>query len=171
MTPAASLTDLVESLEARSDDFRVYFDRQTGRVVSVEETVLSAVEEGDEDNLLDWQQDEVDVARAIIEDKSDRFIDPPDPVEFNEYRHMQEFINTILDNRMATQLAISIRGEGAFGRFKDTLRNFGIQGEWYEYRTQAMKEFAIEWAEENDIACQDDLRKTRKKNSPRYRPV
>ena len=28
---------------------------------------------------------------------------------------------------------------------------------WYEYRIDAMKEFAIEWAQENNVAYEDDL--------------
>ena len=166
----ASLQDLVDSLDFQHDEYRSYFDRQTGRIVSVELSILSTLEEGveaDLDDIPDWQKSEIEIARAIVADRQDRFIDPPDRFDFHEYRHMEEFIDTIDNIRVATQLAISIRGEGAFGRFKDTLRNFGIEDQWYEYRAQAMKEFVIEWAKENDIAFQDDLRQRRNKKSPR----
>lgn len=161
MNPAASLQDLIDSLDFQHPEYRSYFDRATGRIVSVELSILSTLEEGDEGDLEDipaWQKDEIEIARAIVADRHHRFIDPPDKFAFHEYRHMEEFIETIRDTRIATQLSISLRGEGAFGRFKDTLHNFGIQDQWYEYRTQAMKQFMIEWAEENDIGYQDDLR-------------
>lgn len=157
MNPAASLTDLVDSLELQCDDFRVYFDRQAGKIVSVEQAVLSAVEEGEEDELLDWQQDEVEIARAITEDKNDRFIEPPDQFEFDEYRQLQRFINTVHDERMATELTRAIRGKGAFGRFKDTVYSFGIQDNWFEFRTKAMKEFVIAWADLNNVSFVDDF--------------
>lgn len=168
MSPAASLKDLVESLDFQHDEYRSYFDRQTGRVVSVEISILSAFEEGDEDDLddvPDWQKDEVEIARAIVNDNSKRFTDPPDKFDFNEYRHMEDFIETVDDEQIAKHLAHAIRGSGAFRRFKDTLYHFGIQEQWFQYRTKAMKEFVIEWADENDIAYEDDFQ-TRKGKLP-----
>lgn len=159
MAPPASLKDLVESLDLQHDDYRSYFDRQTGRIVSVELSILSALE-GDEEDLDDapeWQEDEVEIARAIVEDQGDRFIEPPDKSDFDEYGHMEEFIDTIGDRRIAGELGRAIKGSGAFRRFKDTLYHFGIQDQWYEYRERAMKEFVIEWAEENELGYEDDL--------------
>lgn len=170
MSPAASLKDLVESLDFQHDEYRSYFDRQTGRVVSVEISILSAFEEGDEDDLddvPDWQKDEVEIARAIVEDQGNRFIEPLDKSDFHEYGHMEEFIDTVRDRRIASALARAIKGSGAFRRFKDTLYHFGMQDQWYEYREKAMKEFVIEWAEENDLVYEDDLPiKQRKSQGP-----
>lgn len=172
MNPLASLNDLVESLDFPTEEYRSYFDRQTGRIVSVDKSLLSAWEDGDEEALEDvpaWQKDEVKIARAIMEDNTGRFIDPPDKFDFNEYSQMEEFIDTIRDERIANQLARAIRGSGAFRRFKETLYDLGIQDQWFEYRAQAMKEFVIEWAEENELAYEDDFKipKTSKaKTSP-----
>ena len=33
-----------------------------------------------------------------------------------------------------------------------------LEKRWYQYLDQAMKEFAIEWAEENDVRYEDDLK-------------
>jgi len=162
MNPVAKLSELLESLYISPDsDRNLYFDRQTGETVGVEKSILSAVEEGDEDRLEyvpEWQKPEIEIAKAILEDRSGRFIDPPDPFEFNEYRHMQDFIETIHDSGIAGQLSRSIRGSGAFRRFKNTLMRFRLEKRWYQYRDQAMKEFAIEWAEENDVRYEDDLK-------------
>jgi len=162
MNPVAKLSELLESLYVSSDSNRnLYFDRQTGEIVSVEESILDAVEEGDEDRLEyvpEWQEPEIEIAKAILEDRSGRFIDPPDPFEFNEYRHMQDFIETIHDPDIAGQLSRSIRGSGAFRRFKNTLMRLRLEKRWYQYREQAMKEFAIGWAEENDVRYEDDLK-------------
>lgn len=165
MKPVASLTDLVDSLDFQHEDYRSYFDRQTARVVSVEISILSAFEEGDEedlDDVPDWQKNEVEIARAIVNDNSKRFIDPPDKFDFHEYRHMEDFIDTVDDAQIAKHLARAIRGSGAFRRFKETLYHFDIQERWFQYRAKAMKEFVIKWAEENDIAYEDDLKAKRK---------
>jgi catechol 2,3-dioxygenase-like lactoylglutathione lyase family enzyme len=130
------------------------------RVVSVELSILSTLEEGDEedlDDVPDWQQNEVEIARAIVEDQGERFIDPPDKFDFNEYDHMAEFIDTIRDRRIAGELARAIQGSGAFRRFKDALHHFGIQEQWFEHRARAMKEFVIEWAKENEVEYEDDF--------------
>ena len=58
MNPPAKLSDLILALEMPSDVYRTYFDRKTGAVVSVEETMISSLEDGEEedpDDLADWQ--------------------------------------------------------------------------------------------------------------------
>ena len=49
-----------------SEEFRTYFDRKTGTVVSVEATMLSSLEDGEEedlDDLPEWQKKEYEVAK------------------------------------------------------------------------------------------------------------
>jgi hypothetical protein len=45
----------------------------------------------------------------------------------------------------------SIRGSGAFGRFKQQLGHFGLWDEWNRFRRKAFGEFMREWCEENGI--------------------
>ncbi|HJX84270.1 MAG TPA: UPF0158 family protein [Candidatus Angelobacter sp.] len=160
MHPAAKLSDLVEALEFESEDLQSYFDRLSGRTVIVESSILDAVE--DEDGSLsdvpDWQKDEVEIARAIASDDGVRFIAAPDKFEFNEYQHMERFIESVATAESAGQLAQAIRGSGAFRRFKNALRGLGLEQRWYQYRDEAMKQFVIEWAENNHVAYDDDLK-------------
>ena len=105
----------------------------------------------------------METARAIVADhQGSRFIEPPSKFEFHEYQHMEEFIETISNPGIANQLWQAIRGRGAFRVFKDTLYRLGLQNRWYRYRDDAMKQFVIEWAEENNVAYQDDYRPTYK---------
>lgn len=163
MNPAASLIDLIGPLELDNDEYLSYFDRQNGEIVSVERSVLSAVEEGEDEGLEEhvpaWQKDEIEIARAIVADKSDRFIDPPDKVEFDVYRHMQRFIESITNPTIANQLWEAIKGRSAFRAFKDTLHRLGLENRWFRYRDQAIKQFVIEWAEENHVAYKDDFKR------------
>jgi len=69
-TPIAKLTDLVEPLLFDSPEHVTRFDRETGRMVTVERWVLSALEEGQDDRVADvpqWQREEVEIARAMCE--------------------------------------------------------------------------------------------------------
>ena len=160
MNPPAKLSDLIEALEFDSPMHIMYFDRQTGRVVSVDRDVMSGVEEGDEerlDGLPDWQKDEVEIARAVCDDNGERFIDAPDKFDFHEYRHMERFIATVEDGEAAEALWRAIKGRGAFRYFKDTANRLGLLDQWFRYRDGAMKEFVIAWAEANNVPFEDDL--------------
>jgi hypothetical protein len=165
MNPPAKLSDLILALDMPSEEFRTYFDRKTGAVVSVEEMMLSSLENGEEedpDDLSDWQMEEYEIAKEIVSDDGSRFLPPPDKFEFHEYRVMEEFIHSLDDNETANQLWHAIKGRGAFRYFKDTLHRLGIQQSWYDYLEKAQREFVIEWAKENKVAFEDDLRKSHK---------
>ncbi len=160
MNAKAKLSDLIEALEFDLPDYYSRYDRETGRVVTVEKSVLRDVEDGDVEalaTLAEWQKEEVEIARAILADTGDRFIDPPDKFEFHEYREMERFIGRV-EGTAAEQLWRAIKGKGAFRYFKDTLHRLGLQDQWYRYRERAMKEFVIAWAEQNRVPYTDDLR-------------
>jgi hypothetical protein len=153
------LSELIEALEFDSDERVTRVDLQDGCVVSVDRLVLGALEEGDEDalrDLPDWQQEEVEIARAIVEDSGERFVAAPDKFDFQEYRHMERFIGTVEGVEAAEQLWRAIKGKGAFRYFKDTACRLGLLERWYSYRDAAMKEFVVAWAEANNVPVEDD---------------
>jgi len=161
MLPRAKLSDLIGAIELDSPEYRTYFDRQKGKIVSVERTILGAFEDGDEERFAhvpDWEKGVVETARAIVADDGQRFIHAPAPYDFHEYRHMERFIGSLADEEAAEQLWRAIKGRGAFRYFKDTLYRLGLQDQWYQYREEAMKRFVIEWAEAHNVAYEDDLR-------------
>ncbi len=75
----------------------------------------------------------------------------PTKFEINEYRMMEEFIETIEDVKLYNQLQIAINGKGAFRRFKDTCINFEIIDDWYKFRDEKYKELALSWCKEYKI--------------------
>ncbi|MBN1569016.1 MAG: hypothetical protein JXA73_14295 [Acidobacteria bacterium] len=165
MNPPVKLSELILALEMPSEEYRIYFDRKTGALVSVENTMLSSLEDGegeDLDDLADWQRKEYEVAKEIVSDDGSRFIPPPEKFEFHEYHVMEEFIRSIDDDEAADQLWRAIRGRGAFRYFKDTLHRLEIQQSWHDYLEEAQREFVIKWAKENNVPFEDDLRKSRK---------
>ena len=156
------LSELIEALEFDSEEHVTRVDLQNGCVVTVERSVLDAVEEGDEaslGNVPDWQRDEVEIARAITDDSGEQFVDAPDKFDFHEYRHMERFIGTVADAGAAEQLWRAIKGKGAFRYFKDTASQLSLLKQWYRYRDDAMKEFVVEWAQAHEIPFADDVQK------------
>ena len=134
------LSELIEALEFDSDERVTNVDLQNGCVVSVDHSILSAVEEEDEaspGDLPDWQKSELEIARAIAEDSGERFIAAPDKFDFHEYRQMERFIGTVEDTEAAEQLWRAIKGKGAFRYFKDTASRLGLLKQWYQYRDEA----------------------------------
>ena len=81
----------------------------------------------------------------------------PGRYEINEYKMINEFINTVKDEKIQNQLLIVIHGNGAFRRFKDTCINFGIINDWYKFRDNAYYELAKEWCLWNNIEYIDDV--------------
>lgn len=154
MPPAVKLMDLTDSLEMVSEESGAWLDLQTGRVVVVDDDVIRAVESVEGDavpaGLEDWQQEQLPAARAISAGDK-QFLALPDKFDFHEYRHMERFIGTVTDARIADQLWSAIKGKGAFRHFKDTAGRLGLIDDWYRYREEAMNRFMLDWAEEHQV--------------------
>jgi hypothetical protein len=123
--------------------------------------LLSALEEGDDEalhDLPDWQKEEIEIARCMVDDEGERFLPLPDKFDFHEYRHMERFIGTVENAEIAEQLWWAIKGKGAFRYFKDTARRLGLLEQWHQYWDDVMKEFVIEWAKAHNVPYEDDIK-------------
>ncbi len=153
------LSELIDALEFDFDEHGSWVDLEKGRVVSLSHSLLSAVEEGDEDvgSLSGWEDEEVEIAKAMVADAEGvRFVDAPGKFDFHEYRHMERFIGTVENSAAAEQLWQAIKGKRAFRHFKDTAGRLGLLEQWYQYRDSAVKEFVRDWAEAHQIPIVDD---------------
>jgi hypothetical protein len=153
------LSELIEALEFDSDEFGNWVDLQAGSVVRLAHSLVRAVEEGDEDaleDLADWEKEEVEIAKAVVADSGERFVDAPDKLDFHEYRHMERFIGTVENAEAAEQLWRAIKGKGAFRYFKETASRLGLLKQWFQYRDEAMREFVRDWAEAHQVPFVDD---------------
>jgi hypothetical protein len=152
------LSELIEALEFVSDEYGSWVDLQTGTVVRLAHSLISAVEEGDDDtleSLAEWEKEEVEIARSVVDAAGERFVSMPDKFDFHEYRQMERFIETVDDSAAAEQLWRAIKGQGAFRYFKDTASRLGLLKQWYQHRDEAMKEFVRDWAEAHQIPIVD----------------
>ena len=157
------LSELVEAVEFDSDEYGNWVDLQTGSVVRVAHSLINAVEGSDDDaldGLADWEKEEVETAKAIVEDSGERFLNTPSKFDFHEYRHLERFIGTLEDSAAAEQLWRAIKGKGAFRFFKDTARRLGLLDQWYRYRDAAVKEYVMGWAEVKQVTIEDDTEKS-----------
>lgn len=158
------LSELADMLEFDSPDFTMRVDLKEGRVVTVEESLLQAIEEGDEESLTsvpEWEKEMVQTAREMAADPGERFVGGPSKFDFHEYRHMERFIQTVESPDAVDQLWRAIKGKGAFRYFKDTAHRLGLLKAWYRYRDEQVKQFVIEWAEARNVPYEDDLPRTK----------
>lgn len=154
------LSELIEGIEFDSDEYAAHVDLQNGIVVRLPQSLLSAVEESAEDVLdrtADWEPEEVEIARAIVEDSGERFVAAPDMFGFHEYRHMERFIGTVESAEATEQLWRAIKGKGAYRCFKDTASRLGLLEQWFRHREAALKEFVLAWAEAKNVPYEDDI--------------
>lgn len=149
------LFELIDALEFDSDEHGSWVSLEKGCVVSLSHSLISAVEEGAE-SLGEWENEEVEIAKALVADSGGRFVDAPGKFDFHEYRHMERFIGTVEDSVAVEQLWRAIKGKGAFRYFKDTAARLGLLEQWYQYRDSALKEFVRDWAEAHQIPIVDD---------------
>ena len=131
------LEQVIEAIEM-SDDFSTSFwDTKTG------ETVYLA------DPLLNGETDEV--LAAEIENDPKRFLRFPTKYEIHEYRIMEDFIEQLSPGKVQSNLSYSIRGKGAFRRFKESIRYHGLEQQWYDYLEKAYRDIAVRWCTEKGL--------------------
>ncbi|MEW5795924.1 MAG: UPF0158 family protein [Candidatus Zixiibacteriota bacterium] len=147
MSVEVRLKDLVDSMQMQSEDVSSYLNIETGKVVEVTTEELSAVDGGDGDSEFD--KDMLQTAREVMAGKP--YIPLPDRFEINEYDMMQRFAESLPDDSKAEILLTSLRGSGAFRRFKDTAHILGVIEGWYQFKNDAYEKVAIEWCEDHGI--------------------
>lgn len=115
-----------------------FLDKETGEIVWVSDFAMTSEEKEEICDTLDEHG----------------FFRLPTSFDINEYSIMENFVHSLPESK-SDRLARAISGRGAFRRFKDSIRQMGIEDQWYEYQGNAYKWMAIEWCEENKIEYMD----------------
>ncbi len=148
------ITEIADELQMLFDEVSSYYNTADGKFFLLSDEDFSAVEEGDStEDLPEWQQDSIRIAQQIL--GCNNFIELPSRYDIHEYDIMEEFCYSINDSKISEALQVAIQGKGAFGRFKDACHRFDIIDQWYLYKTEALKEIAIEWCKKNKLEYED----------------
>ena len=91
----------------------------------------------------------MEIAKRIV--STDRFQELPTKFDVHEWVFMQNFSQSVESDSVREDLLHAIHGSGAFRNFKDTLRRHGFESAWYAFRTEALRQIAQSWCEENDF--------------------
>jgi hypothetical protein len=156
------LQDVIDQIEMQTTESAAYLNKKTGELFMLGEEELSGLDSlgDDEDDELDledypeWQRESIVKGREISE--SDDWIELPTQRDVHEYHIMEEFAASLYDAETRNQILQSIRGSGAFGRFRNAIEVLGLKQEWYSFRDAEIERIAVEWLEENQIPYSRD---------------
>jgi len=126
MSVRVKLDDIIEGLEFQSDESSSFFDKTTGKVVLISDYEMRAAEDDDPiEDFPDWQQDQVRIAKEIIDETGD-YIPLPSKFDIHEYSIMERFCLSLNDAETRNIFCRLIKGSGAFRRFKDAIQEYDI---------------------------------------------
>ena len=152
------LQDVVDQIEVQSGESAAYLNKKTGEFFMVGEDELLESEFGSEfgsedeevlDDLPEWQRESIQKAREINE--SDDWIELPTQRDVHEYHIMEQFAASLENVEATNRILQTIRGSGAFRRFKHTLDDLNLWDEWTKFKSEGLERIAIEWLDENGI--------------------
>jgi hypothetical protein len=125
-----------------------YLDTETGETVVIPEELMSALEEGEScEGLPAWELELLPRAKEIFEG-NERYEEIPTRPSHEAYDIIINFVSDVKDGRMRSRLESALHGRGAFGRFKDTLKEYPqIEKEWFKFKAEKDKEKVKEWLE------------------------
>jgi len=140
-----------DALEMQLDEASSFLDLDTGQVETVSHDLLREAEESsdEEPDLPTWQKQEWEIAKRIV--STDRFRELPTKFEVHECAIMQDFSRSVESDGIREDLLRAIHGSGVFRNFKDTLRRHRIESAWFAFRTEALRQIALNWCEDNRI--------------------
>lgn len=151
MSIKVKLSEILEGMERQSEDVYYFLNLETGKNASVSREALFLADEGETyDHLLDWQQEEAELAYQII-GNNDQFIQPPSRYEINEYQIMENFCYEQSNSKTQSELLDAIRGRGAFSRFKSKIITLSVEDDWFDYQDKCYKQIAIDFCKRNQI--------------------
>src|SRR5688500_18513028 len=128
------------AVERNSPDTDSYLDLTTGRVLTITT--------GDPEATINRQTVSENIRNFLrVEPASSR----------EQYRWMERFVGSVVDEPLRERLIISIDGKGAFRRFKDVLLAYPAERErWFSYRSDLLHWHIHNWLKEANIAAVED---------------
>jgi hypothetical protein len=150
MVKRISLDDLIDGIELQNEDITAYLDCESGEVVAISAEMAAFSDRNQLRESNDLERELSQIVREIG-NGSKRYVQLPTKWEVHEWDLMRNFSNEIEDVQVRELLLRQIHSRGAFRRFKDELERHGLLGRWFDFKRNALREYAVEWCTENEI--------------------
>lgn len=93
--------------------------------------------------------------KQVETDTTDRFIKVPRGDTDEAWRDMREFALSVDDKTLSERLLDSIRGSGAFRRFKDMVFEAGLRKEWSDFQAQRIRRRVLDWLLREELITEE----------------
>lgn len=127
------LNDIIDNLHAVSTSTHVYYNP--------EKNIFEFIDELYSENVDDFY-DEMFL---------NAYIELPNSYDINMYALMVDFVDGISDDSLSQKGHLSLRGKGAFKRFKYFIFTHNLDDDWNAYINYRFRKIAIKWCVDNDI--------------------
>jgi len=155
MKATVNLSNIVECMEQQTEELHQYLHVVSGKIFPIsDEEFLYAEDEEALDDIPDWQRELVELANKIL--STNEYIQLPDQSDIHEYSIMERFCLSLADEKLRADMYNSIKGSGAFRRFKENIHHYNIQDDWYQFREAAFFDLAADWCKKHEIPFVDD---------------
>jgi hypothetical protein len=145
--------ELEVAIDNDSWEIHHYLDLETGEVIAISDETRGYLDDPPDDELPDWQKQELQAAEQVERGYGTRYISIPRAESHDAYRDMERFIGSVWDERLQNRLWGAIQGRGAFRYFKDVLDEYPAERErWFAFSDRRVKERMLRWLEGENIA-------------------
>jgi hypothetical protein len=152
-----SLVEVIDALEFVADEMSSFVGRRTGQVVTLSHEEMRLAEEDSIEDLPDWQEKQLRLARDVLE--STDWLELPSRFDVNEWEIMSRFGQSLPMPAQREEILDAIRGSGAFRQFKNAVRRLRLDEAWFAFRGSAFEEIARSWLSENGFEIIEDAQR------------
>ena len=157
MATKVSLSQVVEALEVASDEMSWFVSKHTGQVVMVSHETMRLAESDSNEELPDWQEEEVRTARDVLE--STDWLGLPSKFDVHEWEIMNRFGQSLSVPAQQEEIMDAIHGSGAFRQFKSTIRRLRLEDAWFLFKNSVLEDMARSWLDDHGFEINDDLQR------------
>ena len=105
-------------------------------------------------NMMFYDEYE-EILEKVEFDEKDRLYRLHNRYNFHDSEIIEEYINSVNNEKIQKELEFSFYGKGKYRKFKDTLARHNILDNYYKFREKYLKEIAIEWCNENKLEYEE----------------
>ena len=98
---------------------------------------------------------EVNLTEEIEIDEEERYYYLPSRYQFHDSELIEEYIDKIENRNIQEKFEEAFYGKGKYRRFKEILRKYRIENDYYNFREEYLKNMAIEWCQKNNIEYEE----------------
>lgn len=134
------------------EDGEAYLDTESGEILFIPQNIINAIDDDDVESLGDWEMEIAKDALNIIDDEDERYLLIPEIDEEMTENIIKEFLSS-LDEEESQKVVARINWDDLEHTFMSAMRKYEMIDDYYDFLDEQIKQFVIEWLEENGINC------------------